>query len=405
MSKSGLRAFLYKYFHYKKLYWIINVIVFNLLKLHPFRNDSIWIFGALGGNKYENNTRYLFEYVNKHDENIRCIWLSKNDEEIEKIRSHGFEAYSFYSLRGIYLALKAGVALYTHGLHDFGKIPLVGGAKIISLWHGFSFKQIYNYNYHGINHYLKRFVDMFFSWTYRDYSMVTSNYTKQQTIIEFSVKNPDTVFITGQARNDVLFTDSDIIHNLKESGIDFGRKRIILYMPTYRGKGQDDNTLEIIVSDLIRDSELNHFLESNNFLFVIKLHPSTPSFSIPENDNFKIINYWNISSNQELLALGEMMITDYSGVFVDYALLKRPILFYVPDEYEYTSFSGKLEQEHYIISRLCRATTPAELKKLLESPNNIVALKTNEIFADQTIPDGKSCEMTYNVIMSEILKR
>lgn len=396
---SSIRGLIYRYTDYKKLLWPLNAIIFNLLRLWPYRDKHLWVFGALKGSKYDDNSRYLFEYVNQQDEDgIRAVWLAKNEEVIVQIRSKGYEAYNCYSWMGIRIALTAGIVFYTHSLSDFGKIPLVGGAKIICLWHGFSFKRIYNYNYTGIKAILKKFSDSIFNWVYRDYSMVSSEYTKKQYLAEFNIPNTDSIFITGQPRNDDLFKIFSLKDVFAKCETRFHNKKIILYMPTYRAGGQDSQVLEDIVKDLMNNIELNDFLEKNNYVFLIKLHPRTHLFTIPESKSFHIISFNDVLSNQALLTMGEMLITDYSGAFVDYALLHRPIIFYAPDKKDYIKYSGKLEEDFEIVSASCFADNPKQLLDILENPPSLTANIVNEYFMDKSIEGTCFSANVYNIV-------
>ena len=136
------------FFSFRKLFWPINAITYNLCRLIPFRSRRIWVFGCLSGNGYSDNAKYLFEYVNEvHSSDIKAVWLSNTREVVEDLRRNQYTSYLTYSFKGMWYALRCGVAVYTHGLSDFGYMPLVGGAKVVSLWHGVGFKKIYNASY------------------------------------------------------------------------------------------------------------------------------------------------------------------------------------------------------------------------------------------------------------------
>lgn len=58
--------------------------------------------------------------------------------------------------------------------------------------------------------------------------------------------------------------------------------------------------------------------------------------SLPDN----IINVSNYPDIQELYLISDMLITDYSSVMFDYALLERPIILYCYDLEEYRFYRG-----------------------------------------------------------------
>ena len=63
MNYRSFRTFLGQSMHYKKYLWPINAFLFNMCRLYPFRDKRLWIFGALGGKKYDDNSRFLYEYI------------------------------------------------------------------------------------------------------------------------------------------------------------------------------------------------------------------------------------------------------------------------------------------------------------------------------------------------------
>ncbi len=341
------------FFSFRKLFWPINAITYNLCRLIPFRSRRIWVFGCLSGNGYSDNAKYLFEYVNEvHSSDIKAVWLSNTREVVEDLRRNQYTSYLTYSFKGMWYALRCGVAVYTHGLSDFGYMPLVGGAKVVSLWHGVGFKKIYNASYQGICHRFKTALDKVFSWTKRDCTMVTSEYTKKQFKILFNLDEKD-IFITGQPRNDVFKKDINCQTLRKSLGIGQDKK-IILYMPTYRNKWQGEKVIDNIIKDLVDCKVLNEVLETYGYLMMIKLHPLTPVPDVPITENFRIIEYGDIKFNQELLVLGDILITDYSSCFVDYSLLHRPIIFYVPDMEDYLNSTGGMDQDFFDLCDICR---------------------------------------------------
>lgn len=358
----------------------------------------MWVFGGVEGRKFDDNSRYLFEYVCKKNENIHAVWLTQNEETTQSIKRLGYEAYTFYSCKGIQYALRAGVAVYSHALIDFGLFPLIGGAKIVCLWHGVGFKEIYNAKYHGFSLWAKKTIDRIFSWTFRHITMVTSDYTYHQFQRLFNL-SPEHIFITGQPRNDVLFRG--IQKEMVLSNID-KTKKWILYMPTYRGKGVGLDAMERIVVALYENEALNQELDGINAIFIVKLHPLTPPICLPKRNNFIVLGYNDVENNQELLTVADMLITDYSSCFVDYALLKRPILFYTPDETQFLQYSEQMANDFFKVSALCKASTISELVDAIKNPNQDVPQKTNHIFEDESIKGTCYSENVFNVILENI---
>lgn len=378
----------------------LNIILFNVCRLYPFRRKRLWVFGAREGHQYDDNSRFLFEYVNKHKNNIRAVWLTRHKEIATRIQKEGFEAYTVGSWKGITLALRAGVSFYTNGLIDFGTFPLVGGSTVVALWHGMGFKKIYNGKYHGIALMTKKFLDKyFFSWTYRNVTISTSQYANQW-LAEMFTLNKKKIFITGQPRNDA-FEELNRTEILKKISIN-SHKKIILYLPTYRQSNLGMNAMKNIIYNLYENESLNMALNNSDAIFITKLHPLTPHIELSNRENFKILDYASVENNQELLGIADILVTDYSSCFIDYAILNRPIIFYVPDEKEFIEKSEDLEDYYFKIERVCRTTTPEELALQLANPASNVSDATNKLFCDDGIKGTCYSENVFNVVSKEI---
>ncbi len=389
------------WFSPRKWSWLLNVFVYNLKRL-VFRNrDShIWVFGAKDGLIYDDNCRHFFEYINESHRDIKAVWLCANESVASRVREKNYLAYTFDSKEGVCYAQKAGVAVYSHGLSDFGLFPNVAGAYIVSLWHGVGFKRIYNASYTGVKRRLKKCMDFFFSWTWRDLTTVTSEYVREQFAEIFGVSTKQIV-ITGQPRNDIfkkVFIKNEVFRKLN---IDFS-KNVILFMPTYRGGNMGKGAIFDIVYDLYNSEILKKSLDESNSIFVVKLHPLTPHIDIDNRNNFVILDYNDVDDNQALLAVSDMLVTDYSSCCVDFALLNRPVLFYMPD---YEHFIEQAEDLYDVFENLYRdnnSKTPEELSQQIINHKLDAVEVINGIYEDESIKGTCYSENVYNAIVKAI---
>lgn len=380
----------------------LNILLFNWDRMVRRRDKHQWVFGGREGHQYDDNARYLFEYVNKIHPEINTAWLCQDEELAQRIRSNGFKAYTFSSKEGKSFAKKAGVAIYSHGLIDFGIFPRVGGATIVSLWHGAGFKKVYNSTYSGFALFLKKTLDRFFSWTYRDITTTTSDFCNKEFADCFGLDpKKDKMVITGQPRNDIFKRGEkkeDVLSNLD---IDYN-KNIILYMPTYRMPSLGKGRMSGIVKALYNNKAIDEALAKTNSIFVAKLHPLTPHIDIENRDNFVILDYGEVKDNQALMAVGDMMITDYSSTVVDFALLNRPVVFYMPDHEDFISKSEPLYEEFFKMSSFSNCTTPEGLAEYIIHPSSEAVEAINDLFEAKSIRGTCYCENVYRAIINEI---
>lgn len=385
-----------KLLEWRKISLPMMGILFRVQKLVPFRSKNLWAFGCWMGKKYDDNAKFLFEYVNKNHPKVRCIWLTRNKNVVAQVRQLGYEAYLSSSLKGVMVSLRCGAAIMTNGLDDFGAVPLVGGAKVFALWHGVGgFKKIYNENYSGLKLKIKRAVDAIFNWVGRDISLGTSEYTAERVMEQFDVKR-GSIVITGQPRND-LFREkmerSSLVSNVNFDSY----SKVVLYMPTYR---VSPNTHKDVVKDILQElsssEKFQDYLKKENVLFLVKLHPLTQFAIESDNCHFLVLGDKQVRSVQHLLMAADCLVTDYSSCSVDYALLNRPIVFYVPDEADYLSYSSLNDAYCRVVKE--RAKTVDELVALIESGNMTQTNLLNDLFEDKSIAGTCFSENMYCAI-------
>ena len=384
----------------KKALWV-NIFLFRWDKLIQKRNVNQWVFGGREGCQFDDNSRYFFEWINKNHPEIKTAWLCKDEKIADKIRKLGYTVYTFKSEEGVRFSKEAGVSVYSNGLVDFGFYPRVGGSLIVSLWHGVPFKKIYNDTYSGWQLTAKLILDKFFSWTHRDLTITTSKYVNSQFTSIFGLRKNAAKAICGQPRNDVLFSGLRKEVVLARTSIPTD-KNLILFMPTYRKPAMGADAMTNIVKDLYNSKELDEALIQSNSVFVAKLHPLTPHIDIENRENFIILDYGSIDNNQELLGVADMLITDYSSCMMDYALLDRPVAFYMPDHEQFMKLSEPLYDEFFDLSRFDNCSTPEQLASLILNPSKAAVNAINELFEDPNIKGTCYCENVYNAIVKEV---
>src|SRR5699024_10375081 len=110
-------------------------------------------------------------------------------------------------------------------------------------------------------------------------------------------------------------------------------KKVVLYAPTWRDnqfytKGKYKFDLQMDLGRLKKEL-------GNDYIIVLRLH-----YLVAENldltgyENF-VYDFSYHEDIRELYLIADMLITDYSSVFFDYANLRRPMLFYVYDIEDY----------------------------------------------------------------------
>jgi len=279
----------------KRLYnysvYFINLPLYWLSYLIP-KDGDLWIFGAWYGEKFADNPRYLFEYVNQYHQELKPIWLTKNSEVMHSLKDKGYIVYYMYSPRGLFYALRAKYAVFCQSA-EVDLMPFINNINTfnIQLWHGIPFLK-------------------------KKYSLMIASSQEDRKNFSTAFHLPvEIIKITGYPRNDLLFPSDNL------------QKNKIIYMPTFRDSlGEKFDLFESHDFDMIRLSSL---LNIYNAEFYIKLHP----VNIPDQnliDKIESFNNIHFLENEEIYdKLNEfnMLITDYSSIYFDYLLTDHPIIF------------------------------------------------------------------------------
>ncbi len=167
------------------------------------------------------------------------------------------------------------------------------------------------------------------------YMISPSKYCSEKYISAFGLEGrEDIVLETGYPRNDALFTFDQAKVNsvLRELDVPRGKK-IILYAPTFRDNKHSQVSGYENASGLDFDKLKEQIGEE--YIILFRAH-----YFVAKNMNFEkykdfVIDVSDYEDVNDLYIVSDMLVTDYSSVFFDYANLKRPIIFYMYDYEDY----------------------------------------------------------------------
>ena len=308
----------------KKLSKIGSIFLYAIDKFVP-KDDSLYLF-AIGKNHYfSGNLKAFYNYCSSKGKNTKVFSYKKDSTHIY-VRT--FQA--------VWLLLRAGVIVVQYKHRDFYWGGITNRKRIIiNLWHSTTIKGFYFTNPTKLKNEKKviresKNTDFVISSTRIDkLAMAASFYMPFE-----KVKN------TGLPRNDILVQDSaslapDLqVQNMEMQKLKAG-KRLILYAPTFRdgGDGIFDFTQQQIET-------LTELLRLNDYVFAIRAHPGKNR--IGGKSNIIYIDSQSIPETQMVLKNTDILISDYSGIWVDFLLLNKPLIGFFYDIREYEKSSAPL---------------------------------------------------------------
>lgn len=133
----------------------------------------------------------------------------------------------------------------------------------------------------------------------------------------------------GLPRADYYFKNHDL-DSLRASfnekySVDLNKK-IILYAPTFREDKEFNNVFNYLDLDKFNENL------SDDYVLALRLHPKIKNFYSDEiSVDGDYIDCSDYENEQELLLLADILITDYSSIMIEFALINKPIVFFAYD--------------------------------------------------------------------------
>ena len=163
-----------------------------------------------------------------------------------------------------------------------------------------------------------------------DYLTYPSKFMMQRMLEDYCINCIENkVLMCGYPRNTAFLNDTDICNNGKQK---------IAYMPTWRGvltSLGNKSTIDILKGHLdLLDKKLN-----DNQILYVNLHPYEKDL-IDLSKYKKIVPFPKEYETYHFLNSCDVLITDYSSVFFDFALTRKKIILFTYDEKDYLANRG-----------------------------------------------------------------
>lgn len=342
---------------------VCKIVVFALLRFlgHVYpRNSRLVAIGAWQGKLYIDNPKYLLDYLLK-ETTYKVVWVG--DEIIRrKLPNHNRLSFARKGSFVAFVALlraRTWICCQAIGMDLIG-LPISGNACLVDLWHGIPIKKIGNKTPYAEKSYRVTnagFLSELYSRLMRHpVAWLTISSDKMGDILAEGVPyrySRDKVLRCGSPRNDFLVLNAnnhELINALKVKyskllGFDKSR-RIVLYLPTWRMNGDVFSFYNLAEADQIR---FLRGLDSENAVLIEKHHFGTyERFPIAKESVCSYVVTKEMQDDvdvQEMLLIADVLISDYSGAFIDFGLLKRPCIHFAYDREEYATNDSGLAYE------------------------------------------------------------
>lgn len=302
-------------------------IYFRYYNRKPINKNQI-MFASFLGKFYSDSPKYLYEYLyNTYGDELDYVWVI-NDKSV-KIPGNPKKVKRF-SL-AYYKELAMSKYWVING-RQASRLHKRDSQEIISTWHGTPLKKLGLDigNVHTRDPNIKKsYIKVAKEW---DYLISPNHYTTE--ILRSSFAYDGDILETGYPRNDILYNATpEQVQKIKDDLNLPSDKKIVLYAPTWRDDeyydaGKMHFTLRLELDKLQKAIGDEYIVLVRTHYFVADKLDLTPY----EGFAYDVCRYDDIA---ELYLISDILITDYSSVFFDYANLRRPILYYTYDLEKY----------------------------------------------------------------------
>lgn len=306
--------------------------LFRLVGLFPARSRLI-VFESYLGKQYSCNPRAIYEYLKEHHPEFDMYW-SIDPRFSENFEGNDLQVVPRFTVQWLFLMARAKYWVTNSRMPIW--IPKPKHTVYLQTWHGTPLKRlaadIEEVYMPGTNteQYKANFLKESRNW---DYLISPNSYSTE--VFRRAFRFNKEIIESGYPRNDFLYTANNekTIERLKKRYHLPEDKKIILYAPTWR----DDQYYEKgkYKFEIQMDLDLLKEKLSDRYCIILRLH-----YLIAENLDLKgyedfVFDFSNHEDIRELYVISDLLITDYSSVFFDYANVKRPMIFFVYDIEDY----------------------------------------------------------------------
>lgn len=372
------------------LYYYIGSWLILLLKLFVRTDEKLIVFASFGGRKYDDSPKAIYEAMLKDPrfDDYKLVWAFMQPEKFTIPRGGRIviDTYSYYKkLLGARVwvtnsSMNRGLAFT--GKHTFE----------MNTWHGSAIKKMGTDINRGNTSFglisTKKNEGVMLAQSEYDVDVFTKAF--RMTREEFR--------IVGLPRNDELAHATKDIQSAKKQklGIPVNMK-VILYAPTFREYDKDSGNNVVLTPPI--NLRLWQDQLGDDYILLFRAHYEVARvMGIEDNDFVK-----NVSSYpdlNDLMIASDILVSDYSSIFFDYAIQGKPMLCYC---YDYEKYAIKRGMYFDVREWLPSASEELELLNLVKDSDVTVKSVATKRFQERFVTEfGSASQKSVDIIYDGI---
>ena len=304
-------------------------------------DDKLVYFQTFSGRGYSDSPKAMYEYMMKAPEysDFRFVWSFKEPEKYAFLKNERTELVKFRTRADNKPLRKAKYWITNYRMlnHQYPR----KGQIYVQCWHGTPLKRL-GYDLESSDNVMNSMKEIRskyrsdakkFSYIISPSPFTTEKFATAWNLVK--THQTDKIIEEGYPRNDRLINTDDAERERLRKELGVEGKKVILYAPTWRdnqhtsGEGYTYKTE--VDFDKLRDAL------GDEYVILFRAHYLVAnSFDFDKYRGF-VEDVSNHSDINDLYIASDILITDYSSVFFDFANLRRPVIFYMYDLEEYAN--------------------------------------------------------------------
>ena len=311
-----------------------GLLLYRLFQKLPIQKNLV-LFESFLGRGYSDNPKALYQTLKRQRPELTLVWIFAKEPTADVKAScpnwvlRNSPKYYYYMARARYWIFNTRQPL---------SLKKRRATTYLQTWHGTPLKRL------GLDmeevhmagttteQYKKNFYQQAQEW---DYLLSPNTYSSE--IFKRAFGFSGTLLESGYPRNDLLYAPdrNQQAETIKRKLDVPSNKKVILYAPTWRDdefvtKGQYRFNLQLDLQQM-QERLGQDYIVLLRMHYLIAEHLDLDAYA---GFAYDVSSYGDIA---ELYLISDLLITDYSSVFFDFAHLNRPMLFFTYDLEKYAS--------------------------------------------------------------------
>lgn len=335
----------------RKIMYFLKRMKYVITGLNKKVDEKTIVFSCFGGKSYTCSPKAIYEYMltDQKYNDYTFVWFFKDVQKYDFLnKNRNTKVVKSYSKEFTKYMQTAKYWFFNYKIADY--IKPKKNQVFTQCWHGTPLKRLgcdlihYDNELNTVEDMKKRYKIEAekFSYFISPSKFCTEKFISAWNLKEIGKEN--IIIEKGYPRNDFLFnyTEKDV-EKIKRAifGNDYEEyknKKMILYAPTYRAN-QHQSGVGYTYKEEVDFEKMKNKL-GDEYIILFRPHYFVASvFDFSKYKGF-VYNASDVDDVNDLYVISDLLITDYSSVFFDYANLKRPIIFYMYDLEHYRDESN-----------------------------------------------------------------